>query len=63
MVSSFSLTIINSQLSLHLILGVVGIHLAAASICAVTNLSYSSFRLYVSDKGDMSLEFHWLENY
>ena len=41
----FSLTTTVSHGTLYLVLGFVGIHFAAASRCALTKFSYSSFRV------------------
>ena len=49
MFSQFSLTAIVSQRTLHLALGLVGMHLAAASMWVVTKFSYFSFNVCLSD--------------
>ena len=49
MLSHFSLIVVDSQGTLHLILGSVRMHSTAASILAVTKISCSSYGMRFSD--------------
>ena len=49
MLSLFILTAIDSQGTLHLALGLIGMHSAAASMCMVTNFSYLLYGVYLLD--------------
>ena len=49
MLSRFSLTVIDSHATLHLLLGLAGLHWAIASICAVTNFTYLLFGVCFTD--------------
>ena len=44
----FSLTVSVSRRTLYLVLGFVGIHFTAASKCALTKITYSSFGVTIS---------------
>ena len=57
MLSRFFPTAVDLQGTLHLALGLVGMHLAAASMWVLTNFSYSSFGVHFSDVSNFSLDF------
>ena len=49
LLSHFSVVAMDSHGTIHLVFGLVGIHLAVASVWAVTKFSSSLFRVYLSD--------------